>query len=119
MKLKNIFAIMALSLCFTACSDDDEPVINGEDTEVVVKELLGDYIGVKNVILKGDFSPKIHHVAQLLPSEDKGEYKLVLPYEIKFFTVISAFHNIFVTILNGIHSVTSSYFKRKSFMKSI
>ena len=76
---------MALGLCFTACSDDDDPVIEGGDNneEVIIKELLGDYVGVKNLILKDDYSPKIHHVAQLLKGEEGDEYNLVLPFEIE------------------------------------
>ena len=77
---------MALSLCFTACSDDDEPVIDGGEgnEEVVVKELLGDYIGVKNVITMGgkEYTPKFHHVAQLQKGKEGDEYALTLPYDI-------------------------------------
>ena len=80
MHCKNILAIMALSLCFSACSDDDEPVIKGDENEEVVTDaLVGDYIGVTKVILKDGYSPKIGQVAKIAKDDDKGEYLLTLP----------------------------------------
>lgn len=64
---------MALGLCFTACSDDEE-------TEVLVTDsLVGEYVGIRTCDMKNGPSQKFGYVSKVIKAAESGKYIVVLP----------------------------------------
>ena len=97
-----MLAVAFLSTGLVACSDDDDD----DAPKIETDALVGDYIGVTKVVLKGGYSPQIGQVAKIQKGEEVGSYTLVLPEAINKTTKADEFETRFgempVLSINGV-----------------